>query len=307
MNDAHSRLSYLSQTLDLLFPEPGPNHPHTLLPHSSVPRRLVPRRWWHLPFGRPTGIPVGDDTIASHLAEVLGTSVRIDFHVRSARRANRKPVLEVYDGHGSRIAFVKIGDTALTAELVRAEATTLHMLSYATLSAVTVPSVLYHGTWRGLEVLALSPLPVRRFRSRPGTALRVRAVKEIAEVGRLRGAGWSWHGDFSPWNFAAGPDGRLLVWDWERFDTDVPLGVDELHHFFQRALQRMPPQVAAESVLVQAVRVLAPYDVTASEARNTALHYLITLARRHADEGYEPLGPPQSWLTPLVDRQEGYL
>jgi hypothetical protein len=103
---------------------------------------------------------------------------------------------------------------------------------------------------------------------------------------------------------AAARDGRLLVWDWERFGTGVPLGFDALHHFFQRALRRMPPRHAAEACLAQAPRTLEPFAVSAAPARHTAAHYLITLADRYERDGHRPLGPPSEWLNPLVDHLE---
>ncbi|SDH20822.1 hypothetical protein SAMN05421505_112179 [Sinosporangium album] len=302
MNDASLRLHYLGRTIGRLFPDPGPARPYTVLPHTAVPRRLVPRRWWHRAIGPPVPVPVGGDSVEAHLSEVFGGPVRVSFHVRPARRANRKPILEVHDGRGVLVAYVKVGDTAMTRELVRSEASALHALADMPLKTVAVPAVLHHGTWRDVEVLALSPLPEGR-PVRDGDLI-VSAVREIAETGRRSGRDWAWHGDFSPWNIAAGPDGRLLVWDWERFETDVPLGFDAVHHFFQRALRRMPPAVAAQATLAQAVRVLEPYGTAADEARRTVVHYLITLARRHADDGHEPLGPPQTWLNPLIDHQE---
>jgi len=38
----------------------------------------------------------------------------------------------------------------------------------------------------------------------------------------------AWHGDLGPWNVAQGRD-RLEVWDWERFETGVPAGLDAAH------------------------------------------------------------------------------
>ncbi|MEV7907923.1 hypothetical protein, partial [Streptomyces anulatus] len=118
------------------------------------------------------------------------------------------------------------------------------------------------------------------------------------------GEGFAWHGDFSPWNIACARDGRLLVWDWERFGTGVPLGFDAVHHFFQRALRRADPATAARACLAQALPTLAPFGLSAAEARLTAIRYLIALAERHAADGHSPLGPPQHWLNPAVDFQE---
>ncbi|GII88814.1 hypothetical protein Ssi03_68040 [Sphaerisporangium siamense] len=282
--------------------------PYALVPSRFLPRRLVPRSLW-LPGRRR--LPSGPGTIDAHLAEVLGRPVTVLLHVRPARRANRKPILEVRTPSGRPLAFVKIGDTDRSRALVRHESATLRTLATSPLSTVVAPTVLHHGTWNGLDVLALSPLPARR--GRVPTPLLERAIAEIATLGHAvtetAGAGrpaggHAWHGDFAPWNMAPGPDGRLLVWDWERFETGVPLGFDALHHFFQRALKRMSPEVAAAACLAQALPTLAPFGLSAGQARHTAVRYLIALADRHERDGLQPLGPPERWLAPLVDHQE---
>ncbi|MFG3439162.1 hypothetical protein ACGF0J_18110 [Nonomuraea sp. NPDC047897] len=300
MNDATLRLRYLDETVRLLYPGAGPGLPYSVLPHPRLPRRLAPRRWWH-PGPRVT-LPAGG-SIATHLGEVFGTPVRAVLHVRPARRANRKPVLEAYAGDGL-LAYVKIGVTARARELVANEARTLERLAGRALKTVVAPTVLHHGRWRDLAVLAVSPLPVPHRLCARGVpaALLVQAVREIAATGDDEGD--AWHGDLSPWNVAPGADGRLLVWDWERYAVGVPHGFDAVHHFFQRALRRMDPPTAARACLAQAVRLLAPYGVSATQARRTALLYLIALADRHAADGHSPLGPPETWLNPLVDHQE---
>ena len=172
------------------------------------------------------------------------------------------------------------------------------------------PAVLHYECWNGLAVLAVSPLPVPR-RARVSAELLTSAIKEIAATGSTGGtggtegtAGHAWHGDLSPWNLAPTSDGRLFVWDWERYETGVPLGFDALHHLFQRLLRRMPPPLAAQACLAQALPTLAPLGLSAAQARGTALRYLIALADRHAGDGHEPLGPAQHWLNPLLDAQE---
>lgn len=296
--DARIRLRYLRQTVGLLFP--GPDHPraYSVLPHLALPRRLAPRRWWHLPFSPKVMIPV-KGSIECHLSEVLGTPIRVVMHVRPARRANRKPILEAHDATG-RVGFVKIGDTPRTRELVDNEAAALLKLADLPLKHVVAPTVLHHGQWNGLAVLALSPLPVRR--GKVPADLLCAAVKEIALSGGP--AGHAWHGDLSPWNICPSADGRLLVWDWERYEVGVPYGFDACHHLFQRALRRMSPATAARACVAGALEVLAPLGLSAAEARLTAIRYLIALADRHAADGHEPLGSPASWLNPLVDHQE---
>jgi hypothetical protein len=295
VNDAAVRLDYLAETLRLLYPGPGAPQAYTLLPHAAVPRRLAPRRWWHL--WSEVVVP-GEGSIETHLSEVFGRPVQTVLHVRPARRANRKPVLEARSG-GRLLAFVKIGDTARARELIATEAAALHRLAGLGLSTVAAPGVLHHGDWRGLAVLALSPLPVRRRRvPRP---LLLAAIDEIARTGGARPA---WHGDLAPWNICPAPDGRLLVWDWERYEIGVPYGFDAVHHFFQRALRGMSPRDAALACVARAARELAPLGLSAAAAKQTALRYLIALADRHAADGHAPLGPPETWLSPAVDHEE---
>ncbi|MFF4991959.1 hypothetical protein ACFY19_32605 [Streptosporangium saharense] len=304
MNDARVRLRYLSRTVGLLFPTTdGEPRPYSLLPHRTLPRRLAPRAWWHP--GRRVLVPSGHDTIETYLGQALGAPVRVVLHVRPAVRANRKPILEAHTRDGLA-AFVKIGDTARVRDLVTHEARTLAMLADTPLKTVVAPTVLHHGTWRGLSVLALSPLPVRRGpRALPvPTRLLVEAVTEIAHLPVPPGQGFAWHGDLSPWNIARAADGRLLVWDWERFGTGVPLGFDAVHHLFHRLLRRNDPATAARACLAQALAALAPFGLSSAEARLTVIRYLIALADRHAADGHAPLGPPERWLNPVVDFQE---
>ncbi|MFK4042106.1 hypothetical protein ACI2LC_40435 [Nonomuraea wenchangensis] len=311
MNDAAVRLGYLADTVRLLYPGPGSPRAYTVLPHAAVPRRLAPRRWWHV--GSPVMVP-GEGSIAAHLGEVFGRPVETVLHVRPARRANRKPVLEVRS-RGRLLAYVKVGDNPRTRALVAAEAAALRRIAGLGLRTVVAPEVLHLGDWRGLAVLAVSPLPVRRRRSAPRPLL-LAAVAEIAATGHDTGhghgpghdaghaAGAAWHGDFTPWNVCPAPGGRLLVWDWERYATGVPYGFDVLHHFFHRALRRLPPPDAARACVARAARELAPLGVSAATARQSALRYLIALADRHAADGHEPLGPPHTWLNPAVDHEE---
>lgn len=295
MKDASARLGYLQETVRLLFPGTGSPRPYSVLPHPVLPRRLAPRRWWH-PV--PALTLAVEGSIAAYLGEVFDAPVETVLHVRPALRPNRKPVLEARTD-GRLLAFVKVGDSERARELVTREAAALRALAEAPLKTVVVPDVLHQGEWRGLPVLALSPLPVRRGRvPRP---LLHEAVMEIAATGGARPA---WHGDLSPWNLCPSADGRLLVWDWERYETGVPYGFDAVHHFFQRALRRMRPATAARACVARAGRELAPLGLSSAEAKRTALRYLIVLADRHAADGHSPLGPPETWLNPAVDHEE---
>lgn len=113
----------------------------------------------------------------------------------------------------------------------------------------------------------------------------------------------SWHGDWTPWNMASTSVG-LLVWDWERFDTGVPVGFDPLHHRLQAAIVRdgRQPRAAVADCLADAAGLLAGFGVPAVAARVTALLYLVDLAARYLGdrqaEAGARLGVLGTWLLP---------
>jgi hypothetical protein len=115
----------------------------------------------------------------------------------------------------------------------------------------------------------------------------------------------SWHGDWSPWNMASTARG-LLVWDWERFATGVPLGFDALHHRLQTEVAgaRSDPRAGAARCLERASGHLAPFGLTPPQARLTAILYLTDLATRYLTdrqaEAGAPLGAPRTWLIPAI-------
>lgn len=131
-----------------------------------------------------------------------------------------------------------------------------------------------------------------------------RLVEACSDLGMRYG---SWHGDWAPWNMAQ-TTGGLLVWDWERFTTGVPLGFDALHHDLQRRLAGgTDPREAVEQTVRAAGGLLTPFEVVPGSAEITALLYLVDLAARYlADRQAEAgarLGVLGTWLLPvLIDR-----
>ncbi len=112
----------------------------------------------------------------------------------------------------------------------------------------------------------------------------------------------SWHGDWTPWNMAVLED-TLLVWDWERFSTGVPIGFDAVHYALQsRAQVAADPAQALATTLREVPDLLAPFDVDAAAREPTALLYLADLAARYlADRQAEAgarLGALGTWLLP---------
>ncbi len=98
-------------------------------------------------------------------------------------RANRKPVLQVLTRYGRTVGFAKIGVNELTRTLAAAEADSLRTVAAAAPRHLIVPSVLHQGRWNGLEILALSPLPIWLPRARHSTARLRAAMLEVAEIG----------------------------------------------------------------------------------------------------------------------------
>ena len=139
--------------------------------------------------------PGTTDTFERYLATVLGDGLAISIHIGPAR-ANRKPILQVLDTAGRTVAFVKLGTTSLTRELVRAETTALTALGNAGLTGISVPKVLHSGQWHGHEVLVQAALPVWRTRVALTAPRLAAAMKELAGCcgtrrGALEGSGYA--------------------------------------------------------------------------------------------------------------------
>ena len=77
------------------------------------------------------------------------------------------------------MAYAKVGIDHLTSRLVRQEGDTLQAVAASGLGRLRFPEVLYRGTWRGLELLVLSALPVWQAR-REDPAQLTAAMVELA-------------------------------------------------------------------------------------------------------------------------------
>jgi hypothetical protein len=121
------------------------------------------------------------ESVETVLQEVMGQPVRVSLGLGN-RRANQKPILQVMGPTGLPLAFVKVGNTAVTRALVRAEAESLDKLASLTLSTIRVPRVIGLRAWRDMELLVLSALHTGpRRRHRPGH-LPVSAFLELASA-----------------------------------------------------------------------------------------------------------------------------
>ncbi|CAM3582474.1 hypothetical protein [Nocardioides zeicaulis] len=158
-------------------PRSGLARPARRVLEASLRTRAFPLLGW--PRLTVQGGDPAADSIERHLSESLGTEVRVGV-LLGTRRVNQKPVLQVFGADGAVLGYAKVGHNDLTADLVRQEAAALVSVAAQQPRTFVVPEVLHHGRWSGLEVLVMSALPTG---TRAGTAQRVAAAREVADLG----------------------------------------------------------------------------------------------------------------------------
>ncbi|MEV4006838.1 hypothetical protein [Actinomadura sp. NPDC049753] len=134
----------------------------------------------------------GGPSIEDRLSELLGRPVVVSVGLGSAR-ANRKPILHVLSPRGEPAAFVKIGDTGTARALLEGEAAALtylnaHLPAPGPRGRLHVPRLLHHGTWHGLDLLVLEPLPTSALGWRPRGRAPVSEMRALFEVGGVERA-----------------------------------------------------------------------------------------------------------------------
>ncbi len=177
------------------------------------------------------------------------------------------------------------------------------MVELATLQGITTQVVGRSTYWRTLR----SRLEACVDRE-PAAAL-LRVMDDLQATADVTGVGFgSWHGDWTPWNMAASGD-QVLVWDWERFESGVPIGYDALHHQLQAAVERNGAggaQSATEAALFTAPMTLGPLGVRPGCAVFVAALYLLEIATRYTGDGAAEagarLGDVSTWLLPPLTR-----
>ncbi len=263
------------------------------------------------------------DSIETYLSGVLGDDVVVSLGIGQIR-ANQKPVLEAFNAEGRCLAFVKIGDTQLTRDLVQAEANALRNVGARRWSCLSVPTLISLGSWHSFDVLVMSTLPVRARPAvrRPVTIPPAKSMRELARgfragaqvvatsahlerlragVARLNNpeaaAGYAasldriaerhphtvldfaaWHGDWTPWNMAWRRR-RVQLWDWERFDTGVPIGMDRIHYVLS-ALART--EGYTDRTILRALELPTALEYARpTQQEALGLLYLATIASRY--------------------------
>lgn len=268
-------------------------------------------------------------SLLEHLSGLLGADVVASLSVGPAR-ANRKPVLQVFDDAGRSLAFVKVGTSPTGAANVAAEASALHVLGQARFPRVlALPTLIDDASWRDYPVLAMTALPtsVRQRPSRqfvvpeseiaaftaafdagsaplvempwwsrttaavdalpdgPSRDLLRAALARLAERSSAALPVGAWHGDWTPWNMARS-QGRLQLWDFERFETGVPQGLDLFHYAANTVVRRDGLSVASVTSALD--------DLGASSGPHrldpVAACYLVAIVLRYAEQAGSELG-----------------
>jgi hypothetical protein len=139
-------------------------------------------------------------------------------------------------------------------------------------------SAWWHRLWR-----QAAGLPRVLLRERLGRCLN----RVQAQVGSDRLAWGAWHGDWTPWNMAR--DGsRVLLWDWERFETGVPRGLDEIHYVVNELTTR---HGTTPGNLLAGVRRAAGDELRPGSPGHTrAVLYVAAIACRYLSLAHGPGG-----------------
>lgn len=115
------------------------------------------------------------------------------------------------------------------------------------------------------------------------------------------------HGDWTPWNMATRGQ-TTYAWDWERFGTGVPLGLDALHYAFQSGVRLRGLEPAASLALLQAeagdlVRANgSPPTLGRMLVALYALDFAERFVRHQQEKAGAKKGPIEAWLLPALER-----
>ncbi len=137
------------------------------------------------------------------------------------------------------------------------------------------------------ETVALGELDWLRRQRVAADSLRSpgRRATTVACIDRLRTTSGSvewatgaWHGDWTPWNMAPSRS-RVHLWDWERFETGVPMGLDHCHYAVNLVTRRSGTSPAAfrEGLAAAGARPGSPQ----SQSHVLGALYLLAVAGRY--------------------------
>lgn len=107
----------------------------------------------------------------------------------------------------------------------------------------------------------------------------MKCIDRLRETsGSVEWTAGAWHGDWTPWNMAR--SGSLVhLWDWERFETDVPIGLDRCHYSVNVATGRHGTSPATFREGLAAAGATA--GAHASRGHVLGALYLLAMANRY--------------------------
>lgn len=112
----------------------------------------------------------------------------------------------------------------------------------------------------------------------------------------------AWHGDWATWN-SSSRGGELLVWDWERFATGVPLGYDAIHHALHQLV--LDPSRDTTGLVTSYAGTVAPLlermGVDRDAVALTTVLYLIEITTRYLADGQDDVAGMRTILSGLVN------
>lgn len=309
--------------------------PATRAARALFRRSLTSRLQGRVPV-RKLCVVEDPDGIERYLADQLDRDIRLGV-LLGPPRPNRKPVLQLFDSAGRTVAFAKVGTTPLAARLLEREGATLAFLAERRPTTFTAPGILHRGTWRGMPVLVQEALGLAQARLSPAEP-PVSVLAEIAGVNGIRcvppssggrdrtavNPSWfgldlrdferldrlldnrpgcpmgSWHGDFGPWNLAT--TGEVTqVWDWERFESDVPVGLDAAHYRTQQSFgSDRDPADAWPRICADIAEVLTACGQPTDSLAVVAGAYIVAIRDRYVTDATD--GP-----TPMLRRRMTWL
>lgn len=120
----------------------------------------------------------------------------------------------------------------------------------------------------------------------------------------------SWHGDWSPWNMTTTKDGHQVVaWDWEHFDTGVPIGFDAIHFDISRlvVISGYSPAEAFNRIFQDEHVSLTAATIPKDKITATIYLYILEIVTRYLEHdevsvGGTPMSRVCEWL-PQVSAQ----
>lgn len=119
----------------------------------------------------------------------------------------------------------------------------------------------------------------------------------------------TWHGDWTPWNMSWQRD-SVLLWDWERFDDEVPLGFDVLHFRIQSLLRHHGPDnrhAVGPDFAGSADALLRQFGLPAADTSLVTVLYLLSIYLRYASDadgdGGDQLRALAAWVLSQLEEQ----